>query len=130
VSATSSRVFDSSATLAVIHAEPGADAARAALAGSIMSAVNLAEVVAKLCEQGCDEALARSLVEELGLEVVPLSAATAWTSGLLREATRSAGLPLGDRACLALAIELGLPALTADKRWSAVRTKAKVELIR
>jgi PIN domain nuclease of toxin-antitoxin system len=35
----------------------------------------------------------------------------------LRAETRSAGLSLGDRACLALAGDLGRPALTADKVW-------------
>ena len=55
---------------------------------------------------------------------------TAEASGRLRPITRSSGLSLGDRACLALSIELGLPALTADRRWKHVRTTAKVELIR
>ena len=31
--------------------------------------------------------------------------------------TRAQGLSLGDRACLALALRLGLPALTTDRAW-------------
>lgn len=40
------------------------------------------------------------------------------------------GLSLGDRACLALAAELGIPALTADQTWAGLDIGVKVELIR
>jgi ribonuclease VapC len=44
--------------------------------------------------------------------------------------TRRAGLSLGDRACLALALERDEVALTADRAWLTVPHGAKVELIR
>jgi ribonuclease VapC len=46
--------------------------------------------------------------------------------------TRSAGLSLGDRACLALAVRLGTKALTADRSWSRIARAVgvEVELIR
>jgi ribonuclease VapC len=40
------------------------------------------------------------------------------------------GCSLGDRACLALALQLNLPALTADKAWSKVNAGVVVQLIR
>ena len=40
----------------------------------------------------------------------------------------SAGLSLGDRACLALATELGASAVTADRGWSAVAGPAGVSV--
>ncbi|MBI3977092.1 MAG: hypothetical protein HY331_02795 [Chloroflexi bacterium] len=46
---------------------------------------------------------------------VDFDADLAYQAGLLHPATRQAGLSLGDRACLALARRLGLPALTADR---------------
>ena len=45
-------VLDSSAVLAVIHAEPGADVVIEALDDAIVSAVNHAEVITKLVERG------------------------------------------------------------------------------
>ncbi len=53
-------------------------------------------------------------------------------SAALRTTTRAAGLSLGDRACLALACERGLPAVTAERRWPDVAEAAgvAVEVIR
>jgi PIN domain nuclease of toxin-antitoxin system len=39
-------------------------------------------------------------------------------------------LSLGDRACLALAQRLNVPALTADHAWTEVRLDVAVQLIR
>ncbi len=123
-------VLDASAVLASIYSEPGHEVARAAIAASCISTVNLAEVAAKLTERGYPPDEIEWLLRDLEAEVVPFSHSTALGAGLLRPATRTAGLSLGDRACLALAIELGIPAMTADRRWTHVRTRAKVELVR
>ncbi len=45
---------------------------------------------------------------------------TAKLAGHLRAATVGAGLSLGDRFCLALALREGLPAWTADRQWGVV----------
>jgi PIN domain nuclease of toxin-antitoxin system len=38
---------------------------------------------------------------------------------------------LGDRSCLALPLQLGVPALTADREWKQVKVKGlRIELIR
>ena len=123
-------VLDSSAVLASIFGESGFEVVDAVMPGSYISTVNLAEVAAKLTERGYASDEIGWLLRDLEAAIIPLSAATAIESGLLRPATRTAGLSLGDRACLALAIELDLPALTADRRWKDVRTPATVELIR
>jgi ribonuclease VapC len=44
--------------------------------------------------------------------------------------TRPLGLGIGDRACLALAIERKLPVLTADKAWKALRLGVTIQVIR
>jgi PIN domain nuclease of toxin-antitoxin system len=48
----------------------------------------------------------------------------------LRPATRAQGLSLGDRACIALARRLGLPALTADTAWSRLDLEVTLQQIR
>ncbi len=125
----SSPVLDSSAVLALLLAEPGADKVMAVLPDACLSAVNAAEVVAKLCERGMPETEARAAVEGLGLDIVAFDFGQACASGGLRPATRSLGLSLGDRACLGLAIQTDAVALTTDAAWSRV-AGARVAVIR
>jgi ribonuclease VapC len=113
----SDAVLDSSAVLAVLLAEPGADKVQSALPGALLSTVNFAEIITKLCERGMPQDLARTAIETIGVEVVDFSVEHACITGDLRNSTRSAGLSLGDRACLALAQHRNLPAMTADTAW-------------
>jgi PIN domain nuclease of toxin-antitoxin system len=100
--------------------ELGADKISKLLPGAILGAVNLAEVVAKLQERGApDETIDRNIAR-LDLRVIPFDAAQALLAGKLRARTRRAGLSLGDRACLALAVTRGLPAVTMDRGWAAL----------
>ena len=122
-------VLDASAVLADIFDEPGADAVIEALeSGAVISAVNAAEVAAKLHGAGwADEDVA--LVFE-GMDIVPFDTAHAVLSGSYRPVTRSLGLGLGDRACLATANLLGCPALTADRAWGTLDIGVEVVCIR
>jgi len=113
----SEAVLDSSAVLALLLAEPGADRVKGMLPGALLSTVNLTEVISKLCERGMPVAEARRAVDAIGVELIDFSAEQACVAGDLRQVTRQAGLSLGDRACLALARLRGLPALTADGAW-------------
>jgi ribonuclease VapC len=113
----SEAVLDSSALLALLWNEPGADHVSAVLPGALLSSVNLAEVMTKLCERGLSVAEGRELVESLGVVVVEFDADQAEAVAALRESTRSLGLSLGDRACLALARQRNCAALTADSAW-------------
>ncbi|MDX6650044.1 MAG: hypothetical protein QOJ97_1995 [Solirubrobacteraceae bacterium] len=129
-------VLDASALLAWLQDEPGAQLVDTALAaGAAMSAVNWAEVLSKAAEAGQDpDALAARLTDEglLGglVEVLPLEAADAPLIARLRPLTRSAGLSLADRACLALAQRLGLEAVTAERAWAGLELGVSVRVIR
>ncbi len=122
-------VLDASAVLALLQDEPGGDRVLDSLPGGLISSVNLSEVVAKLAELGMPESEIR-LALSLGLEVVPFDEAQAYSAGALRPVTRSAGLSLGDRACLALALSRDLPALTTDRVWRDMGIDVEVEVIR
>jgi PIN domain nuclease of toxin-antitoxin system len=127
----SSWVVDASALLALLQQEPGADqVAEAIAAGAVMSRVNVSEVVAKLSETRMTEPMIRRALELSGLEEVDFSSGLAYQAGLLRRSTRQAGLSLGDRACLVLAQELGLPVLTADRAWQQLQLGIRVEVLR
>ena len=113
-------VLDSSAVLALLLGEPGAETVTSTLPGALLSAVNCAEVVTKLGERGMPVAEARAAIEAIGAELVGFDTDQACLAGEFRGATRSAGLSLGDRACLALARLRGLRAMTADAAWARV----------
>ena len=123
-------VLDASAVLAVLNGEPGEKKVIPLLAESAISAVNLTEVGAKLLEAGMEEASAQIAVSVLGIgEIVDFTEDSAWEAAQLRPLTKQYGLSLGDRACLALARKLNVPAVTADKEWSKFKL-CQVTLIR
>ncbi len=123
-------VLDATALLALLQEEPGADMVADAIPHAAISAVNLAEVVGKLMDAGMPEEAIRAALTGLGIEVIPFDEDLAYRAGLLRPLTRSAGLSLGDRACLALGHRLGRPVLTADRAWASLKAGLTVRVIR
>jgi PIN domain nuclease of toxin-antitoxin system len=110
-------VLDASALLALIHGEPGQEMVAEVMPEAAICSVNLSEVVAKLAERGVPAERAGAIAQSFGLDVVPLDARLAVEAGKLRPLTRSAGLSLGDRCCIATAQGLGVPVMTAESAW-------------
>ena len=125
-------VLDASALLCLLFDEPGADRVECTLPEAVISAANLAEVIAKLVDRGLDGNEALADLRELDVTVVALDRAQAEAAGLLRSAARKARLSLGDWACLALAQQRGASTLTTDQRQAEVASTigVTVELIR
>ncbi len=98
--------------------------------GSAISAVNLAEVVTQLSDRGMPRDNVYSVLDGFRLEVVPFDEPLAYETGFLRPATRSAGLSLGDRACLALGLQRRLPVLTTERAWAALGLPVDVRVLR
>ena len=97
--------------------------------GALISAVNLSEVVARLTDRGLsEEAIGRS-IGLLGVPCIPFDETAAYSAGMLRPASRAAGLSFGDRACLALGRERNLPVLTADRAWSGLDLGPGIEVV-
>lgn len=122
-------VLDASALLALLFDEPGGDVVEPRLTTSIISAVNLSEVMQKSLERGVGVESLRDDLEDLGIEVVAFDADAAEETANLRVATRATGLSLGDRACLALAARWNLPAVTADRMWKGLALGIPVEVV-
>lgn len=123
-------VLDASALLAASLGELGGERVEAVIPRSCISAVNLAEVMARLQRDGADLSIYLQELGQTGLEIVPFDLEqAALTAGLLPR-TRPYGLSLGDRACLALAIGRGLPIVTADRVWAELGLPVDVRLIR
>jgi len=110
-------VIDASAILALLLGEPGAQKVAAVLADSVVTTINLSEVVGYYARNGASGAGIRTMLDALPCERVPFDEDLAYATGLLLPLTRSVGLSLGDRACLALAKQLDVPAITADQPW-------------
>ena len=121
-------VLDASALLALLLDEPGAKAVQAVLADSVISAVNLGEVVGHFARNGVALADIRSVLDPLPVVVHSFDAEQGYTAGILLPCTRTAGLSLGDRACLALARHLAVPVLTADRVWGDVAEAVGIEI--
>ena len=123
-------VIDASALLALLNGEPGADVVEEALPGGIISAVNLSEVVAKLCDTGMPEKAIRQVLTPLGLEIASFDEEQSYQAGMMGLSTQDSGISLSDRACLSLAKMLGVIALTADRAWAGLSVGVKVRVIR
>jgi PIN domain nuclease of toxin-antitoxin system len=126
----SSTVLDSSIPLAILLGEAAGFSTYALMDGAVMSAVNLAEVYSKIRELGAIEWPRTEALLALLDRVEPMTQQQARACGELRISTRHAGLSLGDRACLALAIELGAEVYTADRAWKKVNIGVPIHLIR
>jgi ribonuclease VapC len=97
-----------------------------------MSALNWAEVVGYYSRSGGSEQDIRALLDPLPINRIPFDETIAYMAGMMLPITRAAGLSLGDRACLALAKQLSVKVLTADRSWKplGVALGIDVELIR
>ncbi len=129
-------VLDASAFLAYLRDEPGAEIVENALInGCYISIINWLEVLSKIVDLGesPEEVIKRLRDEGLlenSLEIIACNEEDAITIAKFRVLTKSAGLSLGDRACLALGKRLNLPVLTADKVWTRLSLGITINLIR
>jgi PIN domain nuclease of toxin-antitoxin system len=127
-------VLDASAVLAVLQQEPGDDRVLAAMENPsdhiAISSVNLCEVTTKLVREGATRAEVNSSISPFRRYVVDFDYLQAQGAGELYRETKSLGLSLGDRACLALASSTRATVWTTDRAWKKLKIGVRVELIR
>jgi ribonuclease VapC len=123
-------VLDASALLALLNGEEGSSLVQEILPQSVVSPVNLAEVVTRLSSIGMPEEEIRRALTVLGLELIPFDEEQAFQAGILSSITHPLGLSLGDRVCLALALSVHATAITADRVWKELDIDVQVKLIR
>ena len=126
VSGLGSPVLDASAVLAVMQCEEGTDRVIRLLPSAVISAVNVAEVLAKLVQKGVPDRTAVEAFNALNIEVAPFGLSEALSSVSFVHPK----LSLGDRACLATATVKGAAAITADTIWKDVATTVNVVCVR
>jgi ribonuclease VapC len=123
-------VFDASALLAYILNETGFESLLFVIQRAVISTVNLAEVRTKLLDLGDRTSAMVDIAVQDIRRVDPFTEEDAIATANLRTITSHAGLSLGDRACLALALSLGVDVYTADRAWSNVDVGCQIHLIR
>lgn len=122
-------VLDASALLAMLRDEPGGDKVADVLIGSQICVVNLAEVTSHFVHNEMPPDEVDAMLHPLPVTLVEADAELARVAGHLRAVTSKAGLSLGDRFCLALAIREKLPVWTADRQWASVAEKIGVTVV-
>jgi len=124
-----SRVLDASVILAIANNEPYDTDLLSVFDGAVMSAVNFAEVITRLLDLGIDVSstpVQRALF--LLSTIEPFTATQGRIAGELRRLGKN--IALGDRACMALAIDLGAELYTADTKWAEFDIGVNIHLIR
>lgn len=116
--------------LALLNEEDGAASVERALEDAVISCVNLSETAGVLIGLGMPPPAVADVLSDLALESVPFDEELALAAAGLVEQGRELGLSLGDRACIALAQKLKVPAVTADRVWAKGDFGIKVRLIR
>ncbi|MCP4699668.1 MAG: type II toxin-antitoxin system VapC family toxin [Gammaproteobacteria bacterium] len=123
-------VLDASTLLAWLQDEPGAETVDIVLKNAVLSTVNWAEVYQKALAHGIGTDNLREDMELLGVHILPFTTQQAEYAADLWVHTRTAGLSLGDRACLALASDLKLPVFTTDRIWTELGLELEIQAIR
>ena len=122
--------LDASALLAFLFREPGHEQVVTVLNGCCMSTVNLSEVVGRFVRDGHNGQVVWARLQATPIEFVTFTSEQASVAAQLLPHTQPLGLSLGDRACLALALERNIPAMTADRAWAQLEIGAIVQVIR
>lgn len=123
-------VLDASAVVALLRGETGSEAVAVHLGDAAASTVNIAEAYGRLLREALPPEGVRKDIDELGLDVHSFDSVQAYLAGRMEPETRPLGLSLGDRACLALALDLGLPVLTGDRQWLKASVGVDIRLFR
>jgi ribonuclease VapC len=90
----------------------------------------LAEVLGRFSRDGHSSLQVLARLQATPVQWVDFDPRHAALCADLLPRTRSLGLSLGDRACLALAAAEGCPAMTADTAWKDLDVGVEVVLIR
>ncbi len=124
-------VMDASALLALARGERGADVVQEYLdsAQCVISSVNLAEVGSKLVDLGLPQSELSRALKQFNIDVIDFGFELSVQTSALRDKTKAQGLSLGDRACLALALQFDAPAVTSDSVWQRLDTDLKIKVL-
>jgi len=123
-------ILDSSALLAVLLEENGSEKVEKIMGHAVLSVVNFSEIMSKMLLKGLQVVETLDHIKSLIPEIIPFSIPIATKAAELIIYTKTFGLSLGDRACIATAIDYGYEVITADKIWTNIKVPIKITVIR
>lgn len=123
-------IVDSSAFIALVNKESGWEVMEPYADAMVMSAINISESICAMRDKAIPDAKIDAVIATMVMEIAVFDAYQASKTADLRKYTKSFGLSLGDRACIALGMERKLPIFTADKIWSKCDLDADIRVIR
>ncbi|MEZ6142941.1 MAG: type II toxin-antitoxin system VapC family toxin [Zavarzinella sp.] len=124
-----SAVLDSSAVLALLFRERGAEAVQDWLGGALMCTVNYSEVAGKLVQLGQSVEQVQSTLARLPIRWQEFTLERSLLAASLQQ-YNTRGVSLGDRACLALAMQTSLPLITSDQRLAELELELEIHVFR
>lgn len=124
-------LFDSSALIAFILKEQSWQQIRDYLADACMTSVNFMEVMTVLpFRYEMPEARVHGLLAQSDMEIIPVDKALAMQAAKLTPLAQRYGLSLGDKICIACAMQQHLSVITTDERWTRCEIGVEVKYIR
>ena len=123
-------LFDTSAIITLLKKEQGYELLEDLIASSVISSVNLSELVTILARNNVVESEIDAIITDIVPEIIPFSEHLAIEAGKLAAHTKNFGLSLGDRACIATGIYYNMTIYTTDKIWLELKSLADIVLIR
>ncbi|MEM8669465.1 MAG: type II toxin-antitoxin system VapC family toxin [Planctomycetota bacterium] len=122
-------VLDASAVIAFVKRERGHEIVREWISGSVLSAVNYAEVLQTLGKTSGNRNLIEATLSNLRVSVADFDADHARNVAELY-AIANKGISLADRACMAVGRTLDLPIVTGDHKWSELELNHELIIFR
>jgi PIN domain nuclease of toxin-antitoxin system len=122
-------VIDSSALLALIKREPGFERVYDVIDDAVASPVILAETLGKAARFGRDTDATEAMLMGAGLRLSDVDINDIRLVARLH-ARPGVSISLADRFCLALAMRLSLPVVTADRPWAGLGLPIELRFIR
>lgn len=135
-------VLDASALLASAFGEAITVDMQELIPNAVISAANWSEFVQKCLQKGVETEGMREELEASGLKIAPVTAVQAEIAAGLWQTYKAYGLSLGDRLCIALAIELQtskqdgrkkpqtVMLYTADRIWITLKLAVQTICVR
>lgn len=123
-------VLDASALFALLDQEKGADKVKSYINQSVMSSVNYAETIMLLLRSGHSLEQAETIIKSVLFDIIDFNSEQAQLAAVIRVDGKHCGISLGDSACLALAVYLNVPVLTADTVWKKLKLDLDIIFIR
>ena len=123
-------VIDASAAVCYLRRERGWEKFPEHIPGGVMSVVNYAEVVQRILREHSDAPARVQTLVDAGLRLIDADTSLALAAAELEQPTRSQGVSVADRFCLALGMTRNSPVLTADRPWKSLGLPVDIRLLR